>query len=81
MKRIINFCAVVLMAATMTSCGTVFGGHISTCQKTKPAPAMAKRQIRPWALVGDLVSGGLWVIIDFVDGGMYKPCDTASAKK
>lgn len=65
---------VLALACTMlASCGTVFGGKITECQKHKPTDG-TKRKIRPAALVGDLFTGGLWLIIDFVDGGIYKPC-------
>ena len=71
-----------VLTLSMSSCGTVFGGRISECQKTKPAPGQPKRQIRPFAVVGDLLTAGVWLIVDFVDGGIYKPCNTtASAKK
>lgn len=79
MKKLIA----LLLSATIlfSSCGTIFGGRISACQKTKPAPGQMTRQIRPAALTFDLISciglaGIIGTIIDFADGGIYKPCNT-----
>jgi hypothetical protein len=68
----------VLSLATcllMSSCGTILGGKITDCQKTKPASG--SRAVRPAALIFDII-GPLPIIaaiVDFADGGMYKPCN------
>ncbi len=72
MKKVILSISVVAVLMSNAGCGTIFGGHISDCQKHKPANG--SREVRVAAFVGDLFTGGLWVIIDFADGGMYKPC-------
>lgn len=72
--------AILLVAATftLTSCGTIFGGKISSCQATKPnkEKGEAQRQVRPAALIFDIFGflPGIALIIDFADGGIYKPC-------
>ena len=59
----------------MSSCGTILGGKITDCQKSKPVSG--GRQVRVAALIGDIFLGfaPLNLIVDFADGGMYKPCD------
>lgn len=72
--------AVLLMTTVMlSSCGTILGGKISACQKTKPTDG-THRKIRVWAFLFDGPWG--WVV-DFSTGGMYKPCtkSTTSASK
>ena len=70
MKKI----AVILAMAALTSCGTIFGGKISSCQKTKPTDG-TKRAVRPVVLVADICTGAVWLVIDAVDGGLYVPCE------
>ena len=74
-KRILNVLAVVLIAATLSSCATVFGGAVSSCQKTKPAVGQPSRSVRAVALVADIVLFWPGVIVDFATGAIYKPCD------
>ncbi len=76
MKKITSLVAIVLIALVMSSCGTICGGKISACQKHKPTAGEPKRQIRPWVLVGDIAFGEIPLIVDFITGGIYKPCDT-----
>jgi len=35
-KKIFNVVAMLVIAATLSSCATVFGGKVSECQRTKP---------------------------------------------
>ena len=70
----------------MTSCGTIFGGHIGACQKTKPLPGTQSRAVRPAALIGDILfCGGLIgivaLVVDFSNGAMYVPCDKPAGTK
>ena len=44
---------VVAFALMFQSCATVFGGHISECQRTKPAPGQPTREIRPTVRIFD----------------------------
>ena len=62
-----------------SGCATVFGGKITECQRTKPDKTKNEpsRAIRVGALVADILLSPiipLWVIIDFADCAIYKPC-------
>ena len=75
MKRIIlQITAIVAIAACLSSCATVFGGPISDCQRTKPAPGKPARKIRAAALVIDIILFWPGAIVDFATGAIYKPC-------
>lgn len=74
-KRILNVLAIVTIAATLSSCATVFGGSVSACQKTKPAAGQPARSVRGVALVADVLFFWPGAIIDFATGAIYKPCD------
>jgi hypothetical protein len=66
---------IVILAGTMLSgCATITNGHITDCQKTKPAPGQPCRQVKIWAIIFD---GPIGLIIDFADGAIYKKssCD------
>jgi len=72
MKKTLSILLVISLIG-LTSCGTIYGGRISDCQKYR-SPG-ARREIRPAALVGDII----WfpyisLPIDFITGGIYKPC-------
>ena len=54
-KRILNVLAIVTIAATLSSCATVFGGTVSECQRTKPAAGEPARAVRAGALVADIL--------------------------
>ncbi len=58
------------------SCATIFGGEVSDCQRTKPAPGQPSREIRVVPLVLDIFCGLIWVAVDFATGAIYKPCVT-----
>ncbi len=77
MKKIKTiFLSLLLVAAmcSMTSCATVFGGHVSECQKTKPVAGSPSRSVRVGALILDIVLFSPGVIVDFATGAIYKPC-------
>lgn len=74
-KRILNFVGVILVAATLSSCATVFGGPVSACQRTKPAPGQPARAIRGGALIADILLFWPGAIVDFATGAIYKPCN------
>ena len=74
-KSISKIAAVVLIAITLSSCATVFGGHVSECQRTKPAVGQSARPIRAVALIADIVLFWPGTIVDFATGAIYKPCD------
>ena len=73
MKKTAIFTAVII-SLTLGSCGTILGGQITDCQKTKPASGT--RSVRPAALVGDIIFGLIPLVVDFADGGIYQPCNT-----
>jgi hypothetical protein len=75
MKRNVSkVAAILLIAVTMSSCATVFGGAVSECQKTKPGPGQPSRDVRVGALVADILLFWPGAIIDFATGAIYKPC-------
>ena len=82
MKKFKQASLMVILAGTlcMQSCATIFGGHITKCQTTKPAAGQPKRQIRPVPLVLDIFSGFIWLGVDFLDGAIYKPCSGKKSK-
>ena len=73
-KTLLRISLFVLMVATLSSCATVFGGQISQCQRTKPAPNQPGRQVRAVALVADILLFWPGAIVDFATGAIYKPC-------
>lgn len=72
-KTLIVLLFVMIIA---NSCGTILGGKISQCQKTKPLPGQPSREIRIGALIGDIIFLAPYITIpvDFATGGIYKPC-------
>ena len=68
-----NIILVSVVALVMTSCATVFGGPVSTYQKTKPAPGQQQRDIRVGALIADVILFWPGAVIDFATGAIYKP--------
>lgn len=70
-----NVLAMVVITAMLSSCATVFGGRVSTCQKTKPASGQPARSVRGVALVADILLFWPGAIVDFATGAIYKPCD------
>lgn len=74
-RKILSVLAIVMIALTMSSCATVFGGKVSECQRTKPAEGEPSRAIRGAALVADILLFWPGAIVDFATGAIYKPCD------
>ena len=70
MKKII---AIVFVAIMMSSCATVFGGKVTSQQKTKPLPGEQQRQVRVGALIADILLFWPGAIVDFATGAIYKP--------
>lgn len=70
MKRIIIAAIAGLM---FTSCATIFGGHITEYQKTKPSSGQTQRSIRGVALIADIITFPLGLVVDFATGAIYKP--------
>ncbi|MHA8051362.1 hypothetical protein V7S79_09595 [Aquirufa sp. ROCK-SH2] len=75
MKKIIVYSVFLLLGSiTLSSCATVLGGPISSCQRTKPAPGRPTRAVRPVALIADIVIFWPFAVVDFATGAIYKPC-------
>lgn len=75
MKHLFIILSFGLTLTIFSGCGALYGGHISDCQKHTPARDEPKRQIRPAALVFDILSSPIIALpIDFATGGIYKPC-------
>jgi hypothetical protein len=71
----------LLLIATMfmSSCATILGGPVTTCQRTRPNKKAGEpaRRIRPVALLADIVLGGvIFTGIDFITCAIYAPCET-----
>src|SRR5579863_4368312 len=77
MKNLIST-SLISLALLQSGCGTIFGGRISECQSHRPPTGQPKRAIRPAAIIFDLLTVYVAPIslgIDFITGGMYKPCE------
>jgi hypothetical protein len=68
----------ILLFSALTlfsSCGTICGGTITDCQRKGPGQGGIHRQIRPAALIFDILTFPvIGLVVDFVDGAMYVPC-------
>ena len=65
--------ATVTLSSSLSSCATVFGGHITEHQKRKPLPGEPQRDIRVGALVADILLFWPGAAVDFATGAIYKP--------
>ena len=63
-----------LVVMILPSCATIFGGTVTECQRTKPAPGQPQREVRAGYLVLDILLFVPSVIVDFATGAIYKPC-------
>ena len=73
MKKLANILAISFLALSISSCATVFGGQITTYQKTKPAAGEPQRDVRAGALIADILLFWPGTIVDFATGAIYKP--------
>ncbi len=80
MKLLRKTLVLLVLAGSVSSCATVFGGKVTEYQKTKPADGQPQREIRVGALVADILLFWPGAAIDFATGAIYKPQPTASAK-
>ena len=74
-KAFLKITVIILMAASFSSCATVFGGHVSDCQRTKPAAGQPARPLRAGAFIADILLFWPGLIVDFATGAIYKPCN------
>ncbi len=73
-KTVLRVLAIGLIAASLSSCATVFGGRVTDCQRTRPAAGQPTRSIRAGALIADIILFWPGTIVDFATGAIYKPC-------
>lgn len=73
MKKLIKLIFVLLLTVSFSGCATVFGGKVTTYQKTKPGPGEPQRDVRVGALIADILLFWPGAIIDFATGAIYKP--------
>ena len=74
MKYIFRIILSTYFILSLSSCATILGGQVSTCQKTKPAPGNPSREVRVVAMVADIFLFWPGLIVDFATGAIYKPC-------
>lgn len=72
-KKVLNVLAIVMIALTLSSCATVFGGAVTDYQRTKPAEGQPSREVRAGALIADILLFWPGAIVDFATGAIYKP--------
>lgn len=70
MKKILILALAVSM---LSSCASVFGGHITKHQVTKPKPGEEKRRVRVAPLIFNAWFFPIGIGIDFLTGAAYKP--------
>ena len=68
MKKLIPF----LLLCVMSSCATVFGGKVTTAQKTKPKEGEPKRKMRGGYVAADILCGVIPLGVDLWTGAIYK---------
>ena len=74
MKKVsIILFSTIITISTLSSCATVFGGRVSTAQRTKPAAGQPARQIRAGAMIADILLFLPGLAVDFATGAIYKP--------
>jgi len=73
MKKMTKLFTYLIIAGVLSSCATVFGGKVSTYQKTKPAAGQPQRDVRVGALIADILLFWPGLIVDFATGAIYKP--------
>lgn len=73
MKKFTKLLVIGLIAFSMTGCATIFGGRITTYQKTKPAQGQPQREVRVGALIADILIFWPGAVVDFATGAIYRP--------
>lgn len=72
-KIFTNAIIVLTITVSLSSCATVFGGKVTTAQRTKPLPGEPSRPVRAVALIADIVLFWPGAVVDFLTGAIYKP--------
>jgi hypothetical protein len=75
MKKFQSFIALLLIICTLSSCATVFGGHVNAYQRTKPVAGQQTRPLRVGAFIADIVLFWPGLVIDFATCAIYRPHD------
>lgn len=73
MKKIKPLIALLLIAVTLSSCATVFGGRVNAYQRTKPREGEQQRRLRVGAFIADVLLFWPGTIVDFATCAIYKP--------
>jgi hypothetical protein len=74
MRKIRPVIAVLLIACTtLSSCATVFGGHVNAYQRTRPQPGQQQRPLRVGAFIADILLFWPGLIVDFATCAIYRP--------
>lgn len=81
MKKFLSVLAAGAMMTALSSCATVLGGKVGSCQRTPPAPGQEMRKIRTIALIADVIFFPPGIFIDFMTGAIFKPCGEDVKKK
>jgi len=75
-----KMCKLILISLTLSimifssSCATILGGKITSCQTQKDSP----KQVRVGYLIADIVLGLVPLVVDFITNAIYKPCETTT---
>ena len=72
-KLACSIATAAVLAGSLSSCATLFGGRVTAYQKTPPAPGQPSREIRVGALVADVILFWPSLAVDFATGAIYKP--------
>jgi hypothetical protein len=68
-----RFLMLGIATASLTSCATVFDGHITESQKRRPAKGEPRRDVKIGALIADILLFPLVSLpVDFATGAIYK---------
>ncbi len=76
MKKLKSATALFLIVCVLSSCATVFGGHVNTYQRTKPAAGEQTRPLRVGAFIADILLFWPSLAIDFATCAIYRPYPT-----
>ena len=79
MKNSIKILAVIILASSLSSCATIFGGPITASQRAKPSAGEPQRKVRVVALIADILIFWPAAIVDFATAAIYRPEGSASA--
>ena len=73
MKKLKSAVCLVVAVSVLSSCATVFGGHVNAYQRTKPKPGEQQRRLRVGAFIADILLFWPGTIVDFATCAIYKP--------